>query len=134
MRDSAIQSWMLARIASGWPNVTRETARAHIASSARSAAPMRAHAVVDAARAEAGLGDHEAVALARDQVRGRHAHVAEVDFGVALVVVVAEHRQVAHDGHPGRVDRHQDLALLLVDADPPVLVLPITIMIRQWGW
>ena len=40
MRDSAIQSWTFPRMAIGWPKVTRETARAHIASSARSAAPM----------------------------------------------------------------------------------------------
>ena len=40
IRDSAIQSWTLARSATGWPNVTRDTARAHISSSARSAAPI----------------------------------------------------------------------------------------------
>ena len=40
MRDSAIQSCTLARSANGWPKVTREAARAHISSSARSAAPI----------------------------------------------------------------------------------------------
>ncbi len=40
IRDSAIQSWMLARSASGCPKVTRSAARWHISSSARSAAPI----------------------------------------------------------------------------------------------
>ncbi len=40
MRDSAIQSCTFPRVATGWPNVTRETALRHIASSARSAAPI----------------------------------------------------------------------------------------------
>ena len=91
IRDSAIQSWMLAarrqRLAERHP---RDRPFAH-----RLERPLgrsdRAHAVVDAPGAEASLGDHEAVALAGDQVRGRHADVVEVDFGVALLVVVAEH-------------------------------------------
>jgi hypothetical protein len=73
----------------------------HIASNARSAAPS-----------ESCLGDHEAVALAGDQVARRHAHVLEEDFGVALLVLVAEDGQASYDLHTGRIDRHEDLALL----------------------
>ena len=91
MRDSAIQSWMLARRRQRLAERdARDRALAHRLERALGGAD-RAHAVVDAARAEPGLGDHEAVALVRDQVRGGHAHVREVDFGVALLVLVAEH-------------------------------------------
>ena len=38
-----------------------------------------AHGVVDAAAAEAGLGDGERLALAAEQRLGRHAHVVVVD-------------------------------------------------------
>jgi hypothetical protein len=72
-----------------------------------------AHAVVDAARPEAPLGDLEAAALAEQHVAGRHAHVLEHHLGVAVRrVVEAEHRQHAHDLHARRVERHQDLRLL----------------------
>ena len=36
----------------------------------------------------------------------------EVDFGVALLVLVAEHGQAAQDRDAGRVEWHEDLALL----------------------
>ena len=91
MRDSAIQSWMLARVASGCPKVTRETARSHIASSARSAAPiarMQWWMRPGPRRAWAIMKPSPSPAIRFD---GRHAHVLEVDFGVALLVVVAEH-------------------------------------------
>ena len=39
--------------------------------------PMAAHAVVDPAGAQAGLGDHEAVAFLADQVADRHPHIAK---------------------------------------------------------
>ena len=68
--------------------------------------------MVDAAGAEPSLRDHEAVALARDQVAGRHAHVFEEDFRVPLMVLVAEHRQAPHDLHAGRIAGHEDHALL----------------------
>ena len=42
-----------------------------------------AHAVVDASRAEAGLGDGESAALLTEQVVGRHAHVLVDDLRVA---------------------------------------------------
>jgi hypothetical protein len=52
----------------------------------------QAHAVVDAPRAEAALRDLEAAPFAEQQVAGRHAHVVERDFGVAVRrMVVAEH-------------------------------------------
>jgi hypothetical protein len=70
--------------------------------------------VVDAPRAEARLGDHEALALPGDQVLRRNAHVDEVDFGVALLILVAEHGQTAQDADAGRVERHEDLTLLAV--------------------
>ena len=64
MRDSAIQSWMLPRVGQRLAERdARDRALAH-----RLERPLggadRAHAVVDAPRAEARLGDHEAVALA----------------------------------------------------------------------
>ncbi len=72
-----------------------------------------AHAMVDAARAEAALGDLEAAAFAEQDVGRRHAHVGELHFGMAVGrVVVAEHRQVAQHLDAGRVHRHQDHRLL----------------------
>jgi len=76
--------------------------------------PDRAHAVVDAAGPEPRLGDHEAVALARDEVGGGDADVLEQQLGVPLRVHVAEHGQVAQDRQPGRVARDEDHRLLLV--------------------
>ena len=63
--------------------------------------PDRAHAVVDAARAEPVLGDHEAGAALAEQVRLRHAAVAVADLAVAGALVVAHHRDVAHRSKPG---------------------------------
>ena len=74
----------------------------------------RAHAVVDAARAEPGLGDGEAAALLAEHVVDGHAHVVVGDLAVALVVGVAEHLQVADDGHARRVHRHEHHRLLAV--------------------
>ena len=57
-----------------------------------------AHAVMDAARPEAALRDLEAAAFAEDHVLDRHLHVLELDFAVTVRrVVIAEHRQHAHD-------------------------------------
>ncbi len=56
----------------------------------------QAHAVVDAARPEPALRDLEAAAFAEQDVVDRHAHVLELDLGVAVRrVVVAEHRAAA---------------------------------------
>ena len=75
----------------------------------------RTHAVVDAARPEAKLRDLEATAFAEQDVVLRHAHVGEADVHVAVgCVVAAEHFHRADDLDPGGVDRHEDLALLLV--------------------
>src|SRR5581483_2045765 len=74
----------------------------------------RPHAVVDAARAEAGLGDGEAAALLAEEVGHRDAHVLQRHLHVALGVVVAEDEHVAQDGDAGRVHRHQDHRLLPV--------------------
>ncbi|MCY1425178.1 hypothetical protein D9M71_409610 [compost metagenome] len=74
-----------------------------------------AHAVVDAARAEAALGDLEATALAQQHVLVGHAHVLEQHFSVAMGgVVVTEYRQRAEDLHAGSVSGHQDHRVLLV--------------------
>ena len=59
----------------------------------------RAHAVVDAARAEAGLGDHEAVALAGEEVRRPARARPRSAPRRGPPGRVAEDRQVAHDGH-----------------------------------
>ncbi len=49
---------------------------------------------------------------AGDQVGGGDADVLEEDFGVALVVVVAEHRQRAQHLHPGVSSGTRIMALL----------------------
>src|SRR3712207_8879689 len=64
-----------------------------------------AHAVVDPARAQAGLRDHEAVALAGEDVADRHPDVGEPQLRVAVLVLVPEHRQVPDDLQAGGVDR-----------------------------
>ena len=110
---------MSARIvpcsASVLPNATRLLTRAHIASSARSAAPIEPHAVMDASGAEPALRDLESAAFAEQHVSGRHANVLEQDLRVPVRrVVEAEHRQHALDAHAGRVHRHEDHRLLLM--------------------
>ena len=72
------------------------------------------HAVVDAAGAEASLGDAEPVALLLQQVLGGDTNVLEGHLHVALGVLVAEDRQVAVGRDPGGVQRHDDHRLLPV--------------------
>ena len=72
------------------------------------------HAVVDPARAEASLGDAEAVAFLLQQVVRGDANVLEGHLHVPLGVLVAEDRQVAERGDPGGVQRHDDHRLLPV--------------------
>ena len=70
---------------------------------------------MDAAGAQAELGDLESPALAQQHVRCRHPGVLEGDVHVAVWgVVVAEdlHRMV--DGDTGGVDGHEDLRLAAV--------------------
>ncbi len=73
----------------------------------------RAHAVVDAARAETPLGDLEAAAFTEDDVLVRYPHVFQQHFRVAVRgVVVAEHRQRAQHLHAGSIHRHQNHRVL----------------------
>jgi hypothetical protein len=97
--------------------------------------PIKPHAVVDAARAEARLGDGEAAALRADQVRDRHAYVVEEDLGVPAVIAVgvAEDPHAALTVRPGVSRGHQDHALLDVPGAVGS-VLPITMKILQFGF
>src|SRR5215472_10178909 len=74
------------------------------------------HAVMDAARAEPGLGDREPVTLVGDQVGGWHAGVAKLHLRVPAVRTVreAEHVDPALDRDSRGVSRHQDHRLLAV--------------------
>ena len=75
-----------------------------------------AHRVMDAAAAEAGLCDQEALALAAEEVLARDAHGLVADVGVVAVAerLVAEARQ-AHDVQARRVARHEEHRRALVD-------------------
>src|SRR5271163_2922342 len=71
--------------------------------------------MVDAARTEPALRDLKTAAFAEEEIAGGYAHVLEQDFGVAMRrVVVAEHRQHAQHLDAGRIERNEDLRLLLV--------------------
>ena len=75
----------------------------------------RAHAMVDAARAEAALGDLETAALAEQQILRRYAHVAQHHFHMPVRrVVVAEYAERAQHFDAGRIGRYQHHGLLLV--------------------
>ena len=69
IRASAIQSMMFERSATRLPNVVRLSARLQKQLERPFGHPDRPHAVMDPARAEAGLEDGEAVTLVGDQVR-----------------------------------------------------------------
>ena len=73
-----------------------------------------AHAVVDAAGTQPGLGQGEAGALLTQQVRGRDADVLEDDLGVPVLVVLTHDRQIADDPHARRVRGDEDHRLLTV--------------------
>ena len=60
--------------------------------------------MVDATGAEPRLTDHEAVALAGEKSRPRDSDIVEDDLGVALAILVAEHREATDDGDAGSVD------------------------------
>ena len=73
----------------------------------------RAHAVVDAPRAQPALGDLEALTCAEDDVGLGHANVLESQLGLAAGrVEAAEHLLVAHDGQARRAARHDHRAVL----------------------
>ena len=80
MRASAMRSCVTVCSAIGLPKATRAVhAPAHHLERALGQADQP-HAVVDAARAEAALGDLEAAAFAQQHVRRGHAHVLEDDL------------------------------------------------------
>ena len=97
IRLSAIRSRTADCSASVLPNAVRDLERSTISCERPLAGAERAHHVVDAARAEPGLGVGEAAALLAEQVGQRDADVVELDQAVAVVVVAAEDRVVAHD-------------------------------------
>ena len=75
----------------------------------------QAHAVVDAARAQAPLGNFEAAPRAQQHIAGGHPHILEQDFRVAQRrVVITQGRQRAHHAQARRDLGHQNLALLQV--------------------
>src|SRR3546814_17906850 len=68
-----------------------------------------AHAVMDASRSEAALGDLEAAALTEQQVLLGHADVLELELAVAVrAVVEAHHVQHAPVLDARGVDGHDD--------------------------
>ena len=125
-RASAMRSCQTVWRAIALPNATRVEALAHQLERALGAAD-RAHAVMDAARAEAALGDLEAAAFAQQDVRDRHPHVLEHHFHVAVRrIVVAEHRERAHDRDARRVGRHQRSSTAASARPASGSVLPMT--------
>mmetsp|Transcript_14695 Transcript_14695/g.47184 ORF Transcript_14695/g.47184 Transcript_14695/m.47184 type:complete len:801 (-) Transcript_14695:62-2464(-) len=75
-----------------------------------------AHAVVDAAGAQPPLRNLEALAFAPEDGGLRHTAVLERDLHVALWRVgVAKHGQRPHEPDAGRVHRHEEHGLLLVE-------------------
>src|SRR5205814_3198423 len=71
--------------------------------------------MMDAAGAEAALGDLKAAPFAEQNVLNRHADILELDLGMAVRrVVIAEDGERPYDSYPGRVARHEDHRLLLV--------------------
>ena len=103
-------SWMI-----GLPNATRGHAAGDHQVQRLLGRADGAHAVVDAARAQAQLANLEAAALAQQHVLRRHAGVVEADVHVAVRRVgIAEHLLAADDLAPRAVERHQDLRLLQV--------------------
>ena len=99
--------------------VARERALAHHVEGPLGLAEP-AHAVVDAAGAEARLGELEPRALRADQVVGGHAHVLVDDLGVVAepavhdAGVVHRRRRRARSCTPGVVDGHDEHRAALV--------------------
>lgn len=81
--------------------------------------------MVDAARSEARLRDGEPIALAPEQIVGRHAYRIEMDLRLAIPVGIAEHMRVAPDTDTGGI-RRNDHHRLLRCGDASGFVLPIT--------
>ena len=113
MRDSAIHSRMVPCSASVWPKVRRlERALDHQFERELGGADG-AHAVMDAPGPKPRLRQREAAAFLAEEILGRHAHILEQHFAMALRMALVHHRRVAHDGKAGRVARHQHHALAL---------------------
>ena len=93
-----------------------------------------AHAVMDAARAEAALRDLEAAALAQHHVLDRHAHVLEQHFAVAVRRVVDSRTPAAcaRSSRPACPSARES-AIAGDICRVSGSVLPITIMILQRG-
>ena len=71
-----------------------------------------AHAVVHATRAEAPLGDGEALTELADQMVARHTYPLEFDLAMpGRGVEVAEAGEHAEDSNPWRVERNEDQAV-----------------------
>ena len=114
-RDSAMRSCQIDCSDSGLPNATRSDSRSIIDSSARSAAPIE--------RMQWWMRPGPRRPCAISKPRPSPSRMVEtgtrtsssVDLHVAVRrVVVAEHRQRAHDGDARRVARHQHHRLLRV--------------------
>ena len=71
--------------------------------------------MVDAARAEAPLGNLETAAFAQQHIGDGDTHVLHLDFHVPVRgIVITEHRQVTDDVHTRRIVGHQHHRLLRV--------------------
>src|SRR5262249_39308762 len=74
-----------------------------------------AHAMMDAAWPKAALGDLESPSLAEQDVAGGNAHLLPKHLRVPVRrIVEAEYWQQFLDGDARRIQRHQDLRLLLM--------------------
>ena len=125
-----LPSWMI-----GLPNASRVRPRVDHQVQRLLGLADRAHAVVDAAGAEAQLADLEAAAFAQQHVLRRHAHIVEA--AGACGRAARRHRRTRVIGPtmftPGASDGHQDLRLAQVAAAPSGLVWTMVIMTLQRG-
>src|SRR4051794_37522026 len=72
----------------------------------------RAHAMMDACRAQANLGHFEALALLAKQVRSGHSNVVEGKFADRRDVILTPHpAQRPHQTHTRRIHRHDDAGM-----------------------
>ena len=95
----------------GLPNATRCWVRSHMSRSAFSAMPMARMQWWIRPGSEAGLRDREPATLLAEEVLLRDPHVLEERLAVTAARVVPEHRERAHDGDTGRVERHDHHAV-----------------------
>ena len=105
-----MKSWTNCFSASGSPKASRELARSHIISIARSAVPIARMQWWMRPGPEAVLGDHEARAALAEQVGLGHAAVGVADLAVAGAAVVAHHRDGADQLEARVVDGDEDHA------------------------